>query len=307
MQGLPSAVIAQLRADTHITDFTTAVWELVANAVDAGARTIFLDVDPSQGYARVEDDGSGISYSSLQLLGTRSCTSKAPPRDTSSLAATYGTRGESLANLRLVSQLRVTSRAAQQFDTYTLTLPPIHPNTSPPAAAAPQPCAPRPHHGTTMIMQGFLLQQPVRQRLQQQDAGAALTSLVHHMALRMAGHQQVDFRLTTAAGRQQLLHLQAVSLCPCHAATILCVNMDCPSVPVSGLPCQYTRAAMPPGQLVPKALLSQCASHNKVQHAPPLTTHVTVSGLSHCCGLPTTPCCCRGAAWRMCVTRCVPP
>jgi hypothetical protein len=100
------------------------------------------------------------------------------------------------------------------------------------------------------------------------------------MALRMAGHQQVDFRLTTAAGRQQLLHLQAVSLCPCHAATILCVNMDCPSVPVSGLPCQYTRAAMPPGQLVPKALLSQCASHNKVQHAPPLTTLALVPGLS---------------------------
>jgi hypothetical protein len=60
-------------------------------------------------------------------------------------------------------------------------------------------------------MQGFLLQQPVRQRLQQQEAGSILTSLVHQLGLRMAAHQQVGFRLTTAAGRQQLLHLQAVS------------------------------------------------------------------------------------------------
>lgn len=69
IQVLPSDVIAKLKSSTSIVDLSVVIVELVKNALDSNAHTIFVTVDFQRGGCIVEDDGHGIPLNEFETTG----------------------------------------------------------------------------------------------------------------------------------------------------------------------------------------------------------------------------------------------
>ncbi|KAJ5881740.1 uncharacterized protein N7529_000412 [Penicillium soppii] len=106
IQALPSDVIAKIKSSTSIVHLTGVILELVKNALDANAHTVFITVDFKRGGCIVEDDGDGIppiEFGAAGGLGKAHYTSKLK------LSDSYGHRGLFLASLASLSLLTLTS------------------------------------------------------------------------------------------------------------------------------------------------------------------------------------------------------
>jgi DNA mismatch repair protein MLH3 len=196
-----------LRAEVQIPSYASAVWELVANALDARSTAIAIEVNPSQGFAKVEDNGQGITRESLLRLGSRFWTSSSTqvPGE-SQLLRYYGCRGEALASLSKVSQVQVLSRAKGQFETYSVALTG---SSRPPTVLA---AFPRSEHGTTVTMCNFNHNQAVRRKelsANPQASVAAAKEIIHRRCL---AHADVHITLKLSGSGAKLLELQKVRL-----------------------------------------------------------------------------------------------
>ena len=120
IQLLPDNIANQIAAGEVIQRPSSAVKELLENAVDAGATDIKLVVaDAGKSLIQVIDNGSGMSETDARMSFERHATSKINNIDDLFRIRTMGFRGEALASIAAVAQVELkTRRQEDEAGTY---------------------------------------------------------------------------------------------------------------------------------------------------------------------------------------------
>ena len=108
---LPDHVANQIAAGEVVQRPASVVKELLENAVDAGATSIKLIVkDGGKTLIHVIDDGKGMTTSDARLCFERHATSKIKKAEDLFSITTKGFRGEALASIAAISQVRLRTK-----------------------------------------------------------------------------------------------------------------------------------------------------------------------------------------------------
>ena len=185
---LPEQLVHQIAAGEVVERPASIVKELVENSLDAGARSISVEVENGgASLCRVRDDGSGIEPDELVLALARHATSKILRIEDLEAVGTLGFRGEALPSIASVSRVRIVSR------------PPESPVAQSVAAADGeiQGPSPQPHPpGTTVEVRDLFFNVPARRKFLRSERTELqqIQRLVERLAL---SRFDVGFRLSS--------------------------------------------------------------------------------------------------------------
>lgn len=197
---LPPELVNQIAAGEVVERPASVVKELVENSIDAGARTILIEVEGGGAeLVRITDDGGGIAESELPLAVAAHATSKVATSDDLAAIHTFGFRGEALASIASVSRFKLQScvRGAPSGAELEVEGGAIRPLR--PAPARP---------GTVVEVRTLFFNVPARRKFLKSDAAetARVTETVEALAL---SHPTVSFELRSNGRR--LLDLAATA------------------------------------------------------------------------------------------------
>jgi DNA mismatch repair protein MutL len=114
---LPESVANKIAAGEVVERPASVVKELLENALDAGAKTIRIEVEAGgKRMIRVIDDGHGMAHDDALLAFERHATSKLKSADDLLSIATLGFRGEALPTIAAVSRLLLETRDAAESE-----------------------------------------------------------------------------------------------------------------------------------------------------------------------------------------------
>jgi DNA mismatch repair protein MutL len=110
---LPPTVAARIAAGEVVERPASVAKELLENALDAGARSISVEVGGGGvELLRVADDGAGVPAAEVPLAFARHATSKLADLDDLDRLTTLGFRGEALPSIAAVAEVAFLSRPA---------------------------------------------------------------------------------------------------------------------------------------------------------------------------------------------------
>jgi len=185
---LPEAVANRIAAGEVVERPASVVKELLENALDAGAKTIRVEVEAGgKRMIRVIDDGHGMSHDDALLAFERHATSKLRSADDLLSIPTLGFRGEALPTIAAVSRLLLETRAEDDPEGTRVEFAGGKLVNVKPAGLAP---------GTAVSVADLFYSVPARRKFLKSDTTELghIASLVTHYALANPGKQ---FVLTT--------------------------------------------------------------------------------------------------------------
>lgn len=229
---LPFEVANLIAAGEVVDRPASVIKELMENSIDAGATSIVVEI--RQGgiaFMRVSDNGCGISREDLPVALRRHATSKIQDRDDLAAIMTLGFRGEALAAIAAVSDIRIFSKPAGEAVGALLTAP-----CGEEITVEEQGCS----NGTTVIVENLFARVPARRKFLKKDVteSMAVSANVEKVAL---SHPEIAFRLIVdgnvrmeTEGDGNLLHTIHSLFGKELAARMLKVESQADGVAVSG-------------------------------------------------------------------------
>ena len=152
----------QIAAGEVVDRPAAALKELLENSLDAGARSIAVDLNEGGvRRMRVADDGGGIERDDLPLAIARFATSKIATLEDLERAATLGFRGEALASIGAVARLAIASRRVDAPHAWRITCEAGQASALEPAALA---------AGTTVEVEDLYYNTPARRKFLRSEA-----------------------------------------------------------------------------------------------------------------------------------------
>ena len=156
IKRLEAHVANQIAAGEVVQRPSSALKELLENAVDSGADKIEVHLnDGGKQLIRVVDNGQGISREDLPLSIERHATSKLTTADDLFRLQTKGFRGEALASIASIAQVRIQSKTASAEDGYALSAQGSDPIDIQPVSSVP---------GTVVTVQHLFYNIPARRQ-----------------------------------------------------------------------------------------------------------------------------------------------
>ncbi len=183
---LDEEIANQIAAGEVVERPASVVKELLENALDAGAEEI--EVAFRQGGKQeieVRDDGRGIPAGELPMTIQRHATSKIRTEEDLRSISTLGFRGEALASIASVAEVRILSRPSDAPEARELVRSPGEEPDVRPAARAP---------GTTVTVRNLFQDVPARRRHLKTDA-TERRHLLREVQNRLLAHPGVRFRV----------------------------------------------------------------------------------------------------------------
>jgi len=111
---LPDSLANKIAAGEVVERPSSVVKELLENALDAGARSINIEVEAGgKRLIRIVDDGEGMTRDDAIIAFERHATSKLRTADDLEAIITLGFRGEALPSIASVSRLFLRTRTAR--------------------------------------------------------------------------------------------------------------------------------------------------------------------------------------------------
>lgn len=185
IQKLSSVVIDKIAAGEVVEDPASCVKELIENALDAGALNLTIEIE--EGGLRkivVSDDGSGMNAVDAKLCLQRHATSKIRSAEDLEQLASFGFRGEALASMAAISEMRLVTAEEDAVGTVIEVQG---------GALMKEAVAAR-SRGTTVEIRHLFYNTPARKKFQK--SARALSAEVSKTVAQLAlAHPQVNFTL----------------------------------------------------------------------------------------------------------------
>ena len=185
--NLLSFEVANLIAAGEVVDRpASAIKEMIENSIDAGARHITVEIQNGGiTFMRISDDGCGMEPDDLPLSVKRHATSKIRSAEDLDGICTLGFRGEALAAISAVADVRIISKPhsaaiGAEFE--------IH--YGEPMGVVERGCS----DGTTIVVENLFANVPARRKFLKKDVTetTAVCANVERVAL---SHPEIAFRL----------------------------------------------------------------------------------------------------------------
>jgi len=159
---LPEGLVNQIAAGEVVERPASVVKELLENALDAEASRIRLEVEQAgKKGIRVSDDGTGMTAADARLALASHATSKIARADDLEGITTLGFRGEALASIASVADVRLVTRTAEALEATEV------------AVSGGKASEPRPRSGpvgTTVEVRNLFRYVPARRKFLKTDA-----------------------------------------------------------------------------------------------------------------------------------------
>lgn len=182
---LPKEISELIAAGEVVERPASAVKEAVENSIDAGARSIIVEIRRGGiAYIRITDDGCGISHLDVPLSFIRHATSKISSASDLNAISSLGFRGEALAALSSVARVEmITKTASEDYGTHYI--------TEGGAELLYEECGAQ--TGTTLIIRDLFYNTPARMKFLKKDSseGNAVSAVVLRAAL---SHPEISFK-----------------------------------------------------------------------------------------------------------------